>query len=162
MDCSPLGSSVHGISPGKNTGMNCFFLLQGISQSQGSNPCLLSPVFPSLAGGFFTTEPPTSTGMWMLNHYRRVQLCATLWTSACPASPSMGFSRQEYWSGLLCPPPGDFADPGIEPESFKSTCTGGSSLPLATPGKLKGTDIWKQMGNIPLQRLEGKGKVVPL
>ena len=44
-----------------------------------------------------------------------VQLCATLWTAACQAPLSMEFSRQEYWSGLLCPPPGDLLDPGIEP-----------------------------------------------
>ena len=41
MDCSPPGSSVHGDSPGKNTGVGCHFLLQRISQTQGSNLCLL-------------------------------------------------------------------------------------------------------------------------
>ena len=40
---------------------------------------------------------------------------ATLWTIACQAPLSMGFSRQEYWSGLPFPPPGDLSDPGIEP-----------------------------------------------
>ena len=40
MDCSPLGSSVHGVSPGKNTRVGCHALLQGIFQSQGSNPGL--------------------------------------------------------------------------------------------------------------------------
>ena len=39
------------------------------------------------------------------------------WTVAYQASPSMGFSRQEYWSGLPCPSPGDLPDPGIEPGS---------------------------------------------
>ena len=39
----------------------------------------------------------------------------TLWTVAYQASPSMGFSRQEYWSGLPFPSPGDLPDPGIEP-----------------------------------------------
>ena len=38
----------------------------------------------------------------------------TLWSMAHQAPLSMGFSRQEYWSGLLCPPPGDLPDPGIE------------------------------------------------
>ena len=47
----------------------------------------------------------------------RVQLFATLWTVAYQASPSMGFSRQEYWSSLPCPSPGDLPDPGIEPGS---------------------------------------------
>jgi len=41
-----------------------------------------------------------------------VQLCAILW-----AALSVGFSRQEYWSGLPCPPPGDLPDPGVEPRS---------------------------------------------
>ena len=40
MDCSPPGSSVHGILPGKNTGVGCHFLLQGIFPTQGSNPSL--------------------------------------------------------------------------------------------------------------------------
>ena len=47
----------------------------------------------------------------------RVQLFATLWTVTYQASPSMGFSRQEYWSGLPFPSPGDLPDPGIEPGS---------------------------------------------
>ena len=41
----------------------------------------------------------------------------TLWTVACQAPLSMGFSRQEYWSGLLCPSARDLPNPGIEPES---------------------------------------------
>ena len=45
----------------------------------------------------------------------RVCLFATLWTVAYQARPSMGFSRQEYWSGLPFPSPGDLPDPGIEP-----------------------------------------------
>ena len=39
---------------------------------------------------------------------------ATLWTVACQAPLSTGCSRQEYWSGLPCPPPGDLPEPGIE------------------------------------------------
>ena len=46
-----------------------------------------------------------------------VRLFATPWTVAHQASPSMGFSRQEYWSGLPFPSPGDLPDPGIEPRS---------------------------------------------
>ena len=44
-----------------------------------------------------------------------VWLFAISWTIACQAPLSMGFSRQEYWSWLLCPPPGDLPDPGIKP-----------------------------------------------
>ena len=47
----------------------------------------------------------------------RVRLFATPWTVAYQAPPSMGFSRQEYWSGVPLPSPGDLPDPGIEPRS---------------------------------------------
>ena len=46
-----------------------------------------------------------------------VRLFATLWKVAYQAPPSMGFSRQEYWSGLPFPSPGDLPNPGIEPRS---------------------------------------------
>ena len=46
-----------------------------------------------------------------------VRLFATPWTVAHQAPPSMGFSRQEYWSGLPFPSPGDLPNPGIEPRS---------------------------------------------
>ena len=46
-----------------------------------------------------------------------VRLFVTLWTVAYQASPSMGFSRQEYWSGLPFPSPGDLPDPAIKPGS---------------------------------------------
>ena len=54
----------------------------------------------------------------MLGHFSHVQLCGTLWTIACQGPLSMGFSTQEYWSGLPCPSPGDLPDPGIEPVSL--------------------------------------------
>ena len=46
-----------------------------------------------------------------------VRLFAIPWTVACQAPPSMGFSRQEYWSGLPFPSPGDLPDAGIKPGS---------------------------------------------
>ena len=54
----------------------------------------------------------------MLSHLSRVRLFATPWTVACQAPLSMGFSKQEHWSGLPCPPPGDLPDPGFEPKSL--------------------------------------------
>ena len=56
----------------------------------------------------------------MLSHFSHVRLFVTPWTVAHQAPLSMGFSRQEYWSGLPCPPPGDLPNPGIEPTSL--TC----------------------------------------
>ena len=47
----------------------------------------------------------------------RVRLFVSPWTVAHQAPPSMGFSRQEYWSGVPLPSPGDLPDPGIEPGS---------------------------------------------
>ena len=56
----------------------------------------------------------------VLSHFSRVLLLATLWTVAHQGALSMAFSRQEYWSGLPYPPPGDLPDPGIEPASLMS------------------------------------------
>ena len=54
----------------------------------------------------------------VLSRFSHVQLFAILWTVARQAPLSMRFSRQEYWSGLPCPPPGDLLDPGMEPMSL--------------------------------------------
>ena len=53
----------------------------------------------------------------MLGRFSRVQLFVTLWAVAHQASLSMGFSRQEYWSGLPCPSPGDLPNLGSLDES---------------------------------------------
>ena len=52
-----------------------------------------------------------------LSHFSCARFFVTLWAVAHQASLSMGFSRQEYWSGWPCPPPGDLCDPGTEPVS---------------------------------------------
>ena len=61
----------------------------------------------------------------MLSHFTHVWLSATQWTVACQSHLSMGFSRQEYWSRLLFPPPGDLPHPGIEPMSLTSPVLAG-------------------------------------
>ena len=65
-----------------------------------------------------------------------VQLFAIPWTVAHQAM-SMGFSRQEYWSGLPFPTPGDLPDPGIEPASLASPALTGGFFTVVTPGKLE-------------------------
>ena len=61
-----------------------------------------------------------------------VRLFVTPWAVAHQASPSMGFSRQEYWSGLPFPSPGDLPDPGIEP---RSPALQADALTSEPPGK---------------------------
>ena len=54
----------------------------------------------------------------MLSRFSPVQLFVTLWMVALQASLSMGFSRQEYWSGSPCPPPEDIPDPQLKSMSL--------------------------------------------
>ena len=61
----------------------------------------------------------------MLSCFSHVQLFATPRTVAHQAPLSIGFSRQKYWSGLPCPPPGDRPNPGIEPVSLTSPALAG-------------------------------------
>ena len=65
---------------------------------------------------------------------RRIRLFVTLWRIAHQAPLSMGFSRQEYWSGLPFPSPGDLPDPGIEP---RSPTLQADALTSEPPGKLE-------------------------
>ena len=61
----------------------------------------------------------------MQSHFSCVRLLATLWTVACQASLSMGFSRQKYRSGLPFPTPEDLLDPGIKATSLMSPVLAG-------------------------------------
>ena len=70
----------------------------------------------------------------------RVRLCATPWVVAYQAPTSMGFSRQEYWSGLLFPSPGYLPDPGIEP---RSPALQTDALPSEPPGGVQNY-IWNE------------------
>ena len=68
---------------------------------------------------------------------KSLQSCLTLvtpWTVACQAPLSMGFSRQEYWSGLPFPPPGDLPDPGMELVSPASPALAGGFFTTELPG----------------------------
>ena len=67
-----------------------------------------------------------------LKSLSRVQLFAISWTVVYWASLSIGFSRKEYWSGLLFPSPGDLPDPGIEP---RSSALQAGALPSEPPGR---------------------------
>ena len=77
----------------------------------------------------------THTCVCVLSCFSCVQLFVTPWTVAHQAPLSLGFSRQEHWSGLPCPPPGDLPDPGTEPASLMSPALQVRSSPLVPPGK---------------------------
>ena len=64
----------------------------------------------------------------MLSRFSLVRLFVTLWTLTRQTPLSMGFSKQEYWSGLPCLPPGDLPSPGIEPTSITSPALAGKSF----------------------------------
>ena len=68
----------------------------------------------------------------VLRCFSRVRLFVTPWTIVHQDPLSMGFSRQEYWSGLLCPPPGDLPHPGIEPMSLMPSALAGGSFTTST------------------------------
>ena len=80
----------------------------------------------------------------------RVRLSVTPWTAARQAPPSMGFSRQEHWSRLPCPPPGDLPHPGVEPGSGKDWGkeTRGRETSLAAQGLRRHTRSAGGVGSI--------------
>ena len=84
---------------------------------------------------YFSTEALNNVSALWLGVLSCVQLFATPWTVACQASPSMELSRQEHWSGLPFPTPGDLFDPGIKPVSLVSPALAGGFFTTAVPGK---------------------------
>ena len=90
---------------------------------------------PWCSGGWITTV--SDHMLCCAESLSHVRLFTTPRTIARQAPLSMGFSRQEYWNGLLCPPPGDLPNPGIERRSVSLLA---DSLPFETPGKHKSTE----------------------
>ena len=84
----------------------------------------------------------------MLSLFSHAQLFATLWTVSLPAPLSVGFSGQEYWSGLSCPPPGDLYNPEIKPMSLLS--------PALTGGFFTTGTAWE------VQKLETEDQILSL
>ena len=115
-------------SPDKNTGVGCPDLLPGIE--------LASLTSPALAGGYFTTSTTWEALKVKVKLLSRVQLFAAPWTVAHQAPLSMGFSRQEYWSGLSFPSPGDLPYPRIKP---RSPALQADTLTSEPPGKPLGS-----------------------
>ena len=68
----------------------------------------------------------------VLSRFSLLQFFVTHWTAAHQALLSIGFFRQEYWNGLLCPPPGDLPNPGVKPESLISPALAGWFFTIST------------------------------
>ena len=105
MDCSPPGSSVHGILQAK--------ILEWVAipfSTEFPDPGI-KPRSPTLQADSLLSEPPGKLTcsllllLILLSRFSCVQLLATPWTAAPQAPLSMGFSRQEYWSGVPLPSP---------------------------------------------------------
>ena len=75
----------------------------------------------------------------VLSHFSHARHFVALWTVACQAPLSMGFSRAHYWSGLPCPLPGDLPDPGIKPTSHYI------SRPALAGGFFTTSAIWEAL-----------------
>ena len=111
--------------------------------STKANPGTWELSFPSALGKTQLGYPPITSSVTHVlriyaDHCREVKLLScvilfeTPWTVAYQVPPSMEFSRQEYWSGLPFPSPGDLPDPGIKP---RSPTLQADALPTEPPGK---------------------------
>ena len=110
-NATEIGSVVNFISPLNTNLLIVLFSLIWVSSSRLSFALHQKEVYLySIIGGH----------AYMLSHFSRVRLFVTFWTVAHQAPLSMGFSRQEYWRGWTCSPPGDLCDPGIKPVSHIS------------------------------------------
>ena len=131
VDCRPPGSSVHGILQAR--------ILEwvAISFSRGSSWLRDWTQVSHIAGRRFNlwaTREVRSLGLTYMCAY--AHSCLTLSDStdcSSPGSLSTEFSRQEYWSGLPFPTPGDLPDPGIEPSSLPSPAMAGRFFKTVLP-----------------------------
>ena len=123
-------------------------LFQGIFPIQGFNPglphCrrilyqLSHKGSPNINIIIYNTSIYTYVFACVFSCFSHVQLCVTPWTVDCLSPLSMGFSQQEYWNGLSCPPPEDLPNPEIKP---RSPTLQPDSLASEPPGKPKNTGV---------------------
>ena len=189
MDCSPPGSSVHGILQARILEWVTIPFSRGVYWPRGQTwvSHIASAFFSLIHQGSPDTSIPIlkwrwtntviclsegkiwNTNTWQVREYRQspyqvnshlldivkissypgtkimtsyvlscfspVQLFATLWTEVGQTPLSMGFSKQEYWNELSCPPPGDLPDQGSNPHLLCLLHWQVGSLPLVLPGK---------------------------
>ena len=160
--CNPIDYTVHGIFQARILEWVAFLFSRGSSQprDQTQVSCIGSGFFTTWAtreaqeywSGYPIPSPedlpnpgikqgspvlqadplPTEVKWSEVTLLSRVRLFATLWSVAHQVPLSMGFSRQEYWSGLPFPSPGDLPDPGIKPQS---PALEADALTSESPGK---------------------------
>ena len=136
MDCSLPSSSVHGILQIRTLEWVTMTFSRGSSQPRDQTrvSCIAGRFFTNRAIRQFPPLPLYSINCMCGKLLLSCQSCPTLCDPmdlARQAPLSMGFSRQEHWSGLPCPPPGDFPDSGIKP---RSPALQADSLPSESPG----------------------------
>ena len=177
MDCSPPGSSVHGILQARGLewaaiAFSChhskchyLFSLLWVLMSYWCQR------FHYLLKGhiFFYKYHFDSSDLWtiyypsiwawgqfpdicVLSCFSRVWLCANPWTVACQAPLSMGFSRQEHWSGLPFPSPEDLPAPGIEPASLTSPSLAGGFFTASATSRCIWRCNWLALCHSPLEK----------
>ena len=135
MDCSPPGSSVHGIFQARILEWVAVPTSRGSSQPRDQTH--ISCIGRQILYHWTTWEALmyTCLGVCMLSCFSHVWLFTTLWTVAHQAPLFSGFSQQECWSGSPFLPPGDLPNPGIKPTSPTIPALAGGSIPLAPPRK---------------------------
>ena len=104
---------------------------------------------PALAGGFFATSTTWEALCLVTQCLTLCDPCKFFGLQPTRLLCPWGFSKQEYWSGLLCPPPGDFPNPEVEP---RSPALQVDALPPEPPEKLKNTGVGNLsllLGNLP-------------
>ena len=124
LDPSPARILYPWNSPGKNTGMGSHSFLHALD-CKGIKHRKICILYAKHIVSEWVSEWVKS-----LNH---VRLFAAPWTVVYQAPPSMGFSRQEYWSGLPFPSPGNLPDSGIEPRSPALQADALTSKPSGKP-----------------------------
>ena len=134
-------SSVHGISPGENTGVGCHFLLHCIFPTRGSNShllrllhwrhsLLLSPLGSTISS-WALFKSSVVVAATAIKSRSCVWHFVTLWTGAHQAPLSIGFPRQEYWSGAI-----SFSGGSSQPRDWTQvSCLAGRFLTTELPGK---------------------------
>ena len=115
-----------------------------VSDAQVKHPLMGTVVISISFDGHFSIPFDAFFFLWVtpclrenllcvLSCFSRIRVFATPWTVAHQAPLSMGFSRQEYWSGLLCPPLGDLPHPGMEHLSLMSPALAGRFFTTSAP-----------------------------